>query len=192
MIKDPASSAPSGFNCVDQPRTTWRERVDVCAEILATLAAEDRRELSVADVGCGDQKLREAVHARGVRVRYAGFDLVPQSAEVQRCDVRRDRFTKARDVIVMLGVIEDLDGLPAALERLSVHAGHLVLSHVVRRGDQYTLAMLSRLGWINHLSENELASVLADSGRTITTQRLTPDGRTVVLACVSRSRAGAA
>ena len=191
MINNPVPKSPSGFNCVDQARTTWLERADVCADILSTLAAECRRELSVADVGCGDQKLREALRARGVRVRYTGFDLVPQSAEVQSFDVRHDRFTNEHDVIVMLGVIEYLDGLHAVLERLSVQATHLVLSHVVRRDEHYTSAMLSRLGWINHLSDNELSTILNNSGYVIAAQRLTPDGRTVVLACVSRSGAKA-
>lgn len=176
------------FNCADQATLTWLQRADMCADLLASIAP-GLGTLSLADVGCGDQKLRDSLSAHGLPFVYSGYDLLPQTPDIRRFDVRHDVLPRGHDVVVMLGVIEYLSGLSNAIGRLARRAPHLVLSHVIRNGDTYSKDKLAELGWINHLTTEELENVLARCGYSITARRLTPDGRTVLVACASRVHA---
>ena len=185
MDRDPAIS-PKPFNCADQATPTWVQRAAVCADLLAAMFPAKGAVMSLADVGCGDQKLHGSLHERGLSVIYTGYDLLPQAPEVRRFDVRCDTLPPGHDVVVMLGVIEYLSDVSGAIGRLASSVPFLVLSHVIRQEASYNQAELAELGWINHLSEEELESMLAASGFAISDRRFSPDGRTLLVASVSR------
>ena len=189
-MKNEPTASVTAFNCADQTTPTWRQRADVCAELLTVLVPARGMPLQLADIGCGDQKLRDSLRARGVSMDYTGYDLLPQTSDVHRFDVRSDLLPRQHDVAVMLGVIEYLQDLPVALGRLARQVPYLVLSHVIRQGDTYTPDMLAKLGWVNHMERSELEAQLARSGYAITAQRMAPDGRTMLFACESRVREG--
>jgi hypothetical protein len=188
-MKNEPTDGHRPFNCADQATPTWRQRADVCAELLTGLVPARGAPLQLADIGCGDQKLRDSLRACGVSVDYTGYDLLPQTSDVHRFDVRSDLLPRQHDVAVMLGVIEYLQDLPVALGRLARQVPYLVLSHVIRQGDTYTPEMLAKLGWVNHLALGELEELLSNSGYAESTHRLTPDGRTMLVVCVSRLQA---
>ncbi len=123
-----------------------------------------------------------------MRFSYTGYDLLPQSPETRRFDVRSESLPPGHDVVVMLGVIEYLSDLANALQRLSRCVPHLVLSHVIRQGDTYSPDRLRELGWINHLSARELEDLLADCSYAVEARRTAPDGRTMLFRCMSLYR----
>jgi hypothetical protein len=179
------------FNCADQATPTWLQRAEAAAELLAGVPCRDGAPLLVADVGCGDQKLRAALRARGLRADCRGYDLQPQAPDVERFDVRTDALPRPHDVAVLLGVIEYLDDLQGVLARLTAQVPWLLLSHVVRQGGGYSDAQLRALGWRQHLAAGELEQVVQRAGGAVVGRRTAPDGRTVLWLCRSQRNAPA-
>ena len=140
----------------------------------------------VADLGCGDCKLRDALARLGTPCEYHGYDLLPQSADVTLLDLASQRLPQPCDVAVMLGVGEYLQALPAVLRRLHLDAAALVISHTLAEPPR-SAEELQRLGWCNHMPRAAFERLLADSGWHIRSQALTDDGKTLIWACAGRS-----
>lgn len=172
---------PTSFNCRDQTRPAWQDRaLKACA--LIEKAIEGRRLPSVADIGCGDRKLSYWLMQQGIACRYQGYDLVPQSAAVQRLDIQSQSLPASHDVVVMLGVSEYLASLPRVLTTLRRNAGALVISHTI--ADQPRSAEeLHRLGWTQHLTRALFEQTLVEAGWRVVESVLTDDGKTVIWRC---------
>lgn len=173
------------FNCDDQETLTWRQRADACVGLLRSIVFPCDGLFSLADIGCGDQKLRDALRMNGVQCRYQGYDLFPQSPEVHCFDVRCDSLPKIHDVAVMLGVIEYLPNLPEILMGLAPQVPYLIVSHVFRQNGLYTAERLAELGWVHHFSEKELDGILTNNGFSVLERCTAPDTRTLLLSCRS-------
>lgn len=179
------------FNTQDQKRTTWSHRAEMCADMIARLRQRiaeplEREALRIADVGCGDMKLKRALEERGLRCHYDGFDLIPQSPDVRLFDVRRDVLPTRYAVVTLLGVIEYIEPLDEALRRLADCTDFIVLSHVIRQDETYTPHKCKELGWINHLSQGELEDRLHRNRIDVLETRLDPEGKTLLLLCQVR------
>lgn len=174
------------FNCHDQDNPTWRERAELCAELVGQLKFPASQVVALADIGCGDQKLREALLQKGIKCHYQGYDLFPQSLDVIQFDLQSDVLPRTYDVVVLLGVIEYLEQLARVLAALATQTSCLVFSHVIRRDDYYTQARLTELGWLNHFTAAEIGQLVEDQGLTVTRRDLTTDQRTLLMACQSR------
>lgn len=185
MDKIGRTAARLPFNCSDQTNPTWRERAELCAELVQSLALPPGRVFSLADIGCGDRKLRDALRHRGLNCRYDGYDLLPQSPEITRFDLRSDVLPRIYDVVVLLGVIEYLEKVETVFAALAAQAPWLVLSHVIRQDDHYTAARRAELGWRNHFTEAELARTLEGNGLAVVRRGLTSDRRTLLAVCRS-------
>jgi hypothetical protein len=179
-----ASTAP--FNLSDQSARGWVERAELCVDLIDCLP-DARQRLKLADLGCGDMKLRPLLQARALSVDYVGFDLVPQHAHVRRLDLTRDDPPTGFDVTVMLGVGEYLPKLEYVLRRIGASCRWLVFSHVLRTDPPISAARLAQLGWINHLDGPALETLLSAADLRVIERRLTPDRRTVVLSCAART-----
>ena len=173
------------FNCNDQTAASWTQRAVVAVNLIKNIELKNKHQLSVADIGCGDQKLRSALLAQGVDCHYCGYDLLPQSSEVTQFDVRSDALPHEHDVLVMLGVIEYLDALPGVLPSLSRQAPYLVVSHVIRKDDTYSPQKRAELGWLNHLSQDEIEQLLSASGYIVLDRQLDTEGKTMLFMCES-------
>jgi hypothetical protein len=167
------------FNCPDQEKPSWFERGERAVRMLEPVARTLPRKLVVADVGCGDMKVREFLQRGGFAFEYRAYDLVPQSAVVISLDVSREAPAGA-DVVMMLGVGEYIENLPAALRRLALAAPYLLLSHVVREYSSYTPERLRELGWVNHMTEAEFSALLEAAGWRIDHRELTANKRTML------------
>ncbi len=155
----------AAFNCDDQDNETWLDRARLCVEMLMSLSLAGERVVSIADIGCGDQKLRAVLQAKAVDCRYHGYDLIPQSGEVVPFDVQKDLLPHTCDVAVMLGVLEYLRDAQRALEKLAGRSRYLIVSHVVRQDNgPYTEQEIRRLKWCNHLSRQDVESMLGRTG----------------------------
>jgi hypothetical protein len=179
-----AASRP--FNLVDQARRDWIERAEVCADMVARLLAAHAGTARLADLGCGDTKLRQVLAARGLDIRYEGHDLLPQRDDVARLDLNTDPPPAGIDVAVMLGVGEYLPDLAGVLQRVGSASRWLIFSHVLKRDPPIPPARLAELGWINHLDAAALESRVDAAKLRILERRLTPDRRTLMLACTAR------
>lgn len=180
------------FNCKDQGNLTWWERAELCADLLASLELRPGLEVSIADIGCGDQKLLEAIRRRGLLCRYQGYDLLPQDRDVVQFDVRSDVLPNAYEVVALLGVVEYLEQVELVFASLARQAPWLLLSHVIQQGEYYTAERLAELGWRNHLTSKELIRMLDRAGLTVVRRGMTSDNRTLLLACRSRCVANGA
>jgi len=173
------------FNCNDQTNHTWHERAELCAELLASLDDRPGQGFSLADIGCGDQKLREALRRKGLMCRYQGYDILPQHQDVVRLDVQSEDLPSKYDIVVLLGVVEYLEHLEDVFASLALQARWVLLSHVVRQGDYYTEARRAELGWRNHLTKDQITRLLDRSGLAIVRSDMTSDDRTLLMVCRS-------
>lgn len=174
------------FNCGDQHRTSWLQRASTAAALLAGLSELRAPGASVADLGCGDGKLCDALRAAGIPAAWCGYDLHPQSTAVRAFDVQRDALPSGHTVAVLLGVIEYLPDLPTVLAGLGAAVPFVLLSHVQRDPERYPPARLRELGWCNHLATAEVEALLRRAGFELRAQSTTPDGRTQVLLAARR------
>ena len=175
--------APPRFNCADQARATWIERADRAVDLVEAALPGLQPPVRLADLGCGDQKLRARLERRELPVEYRGFDLVPQAAEVLRYDITSDPPPEECDIFVLLGVVEYLKDVPAALARLAPACRRLIVSHVVSNRTRYAKEDLERLGWITHMTEDAFAALLRAAGFAIERALVTEEGRIVVWLC---------
>lgn len=175
------------FNCENQSSSTWRQRADLCAELMKSLLPWSEQGFSLADIGCGDQKLRASIDENGICCRYHGYDLFPQVPGVRQLDVENESLPQSYDLAVMLGVIEYLEDVEQTFQRLSRQASHLIVSHVIRQEEGlYTSQQLAKLNWRNHLSEAEMEAALSNNGFVSVSRAMAPDRRTMLFACRSR------
>ena len=184
-MPDIPSPPPRAFNCGDQDTLTWRQRADVCVDLVVKRDRSASSQGSIADIGCGDQKLRVALRARGVTCRYQGYDVLPQDPEVESFDVQRDVLPIGHDLAVLLGVSEYLEDLDGVIGSLARQVPYVIVSHVLRQHDYYSPERLAELGWRNHLSESETHELLGRNGFAVIEARFAPDQRTLVLLCRS-------
>jgi hypothetical protein len=173
------------FNCAHQGLWSWMQRAEVCADLLLDIFPSGEG-VAVSDIGCGDGKLEPLLRKGGLVRTYQGYDIRPQSDKVIPFDVHKDQLPKGFDVIVMLGVIEYLNELPTVLTALSAQAPYLVLSHVIKQSDEYTPERRKELGWLNHLSRDELTSCLATANYDVMQARMDKENKTILIACRSR------
>ncbi|MEP6501932.1 MAG: hypothetical protein ABJD97_01270, partial [Betaproteobacteria bacterium] len=86
----PAQASHDGaFNLRSQSERGWWERAQIGVDLLSTIAGA-QHPMRVADIGCGDRKLAQALAERGLARADAGFDLLPQDEHVRAFDVDRD------------------------------------------------------------------------------------------------------
>lgn len=170
--------APTAFNLSDQRDRGWYERAQTCIDLLADILPERAR---LADIGCGDRKLRDLLAANGIWCEYAGFDLLPQSTEVIRFDVRSDRLPGGFDIAVLMGVTEYLEDIPTALQLMGESCQWLAASHVLASHRSPSPARLSELGWVSHLDRAEFTRAVGKGGFEVVRERMTPDGRTLLV-----------
>lgn len=165
------------FNCAEQDTETWLQRADVAAALVAQLDPPPR---SIADIGCGDQKLRLALSRRGVSIHYQGFDLLPQSVDVRAFDVRDSALGEAFDTAAVLGVLEYIDDVAAALKNVARQTSSVVVSYAAFDVHALPPEKRARRGWRSTLTADEFEACLDTVGLDVLERRSTPDLRTNV------------
>lgn len=174
------------FNCAHQGLWSWLQRAAVCSELLLEVF-KGHGGLSVSDIGCGDGKLEPILRQCGLAQTYQGYDIRPQSDKVVPFDVHKDILPQGADLIVMLGVIEYLNDLPSVLASLATRAPYLVISHVIKQSAEYTPERCKELGWLNHLSRDELIACLNSATYDVMQDRMDKENKTILIACRSRN-----
>jgi hypothetical protein len=171
------------FNLGDQSAPGWWRRAELCADMIARLDFDPAGPLRVADLGCGDAKLEEVLRTRRLPLVYQGFDLLPQRHDVLQIDLNVDRVPEGFDIAVLLGVGEYLLRLQDVLRDAAGRYRWVVFSHVVKSNPPIAADRLAALGWVNHMDAAELVGMIEESGLRIVERRMTPDRRTLIVAC---------
>lgn len=152
------------YNLHLQASPSWDERARVAVELFARHMTDG--SVSVADLGCGNERLRpvlETMLERGVR--YQGFDIHPQLPTTQRVDLRHELPKSHFDAVFCLGVLEYLPELEEFVARLPGVCDVAVTSYVIADSDErLTREERERRGWVNHLTEGELAGLFRRHG----------------------------
>lgn len=143
----------SRFNLLTQWRGNWKARARIAADLITKYTDPD---CTVADLGCGDQKLRKVLKGRD----YRGFDLIPQSSDVAALDLTTDTFPSC-GVTVLLGVLEYIPIAPA-LEKVDLR--YLVISHLYPDEGDFSAETIKTNGWANLLSKAEFEASLENAG----------------------------
>jgi|CXWL01.1.fsa_nt_gi hypothetical protein len=177
--RDRGSKGGLPFNRDKELSGAWIERSIVAAKLVKEHVVDHySRPLQIADIGCGDCKLKLALAKAEVRCEYDGYDICPASPQVARFDVRAADLCKPYDLVAMLGVVEYLEEPAKVLSRLSGNARYILFSHVVADEYQYSREQMKELGWNTHLYSSEIEQVITNSGMSLVVTKSIDNGKT--------------
>jgi hypothetical protein len=172
------------FDCDNQDAETWKERARQAATLCFEALSEDgvsKERLRIADMGCGDQKLKQVLAAMfGNTIEYCGYDLNPQSSEVEFCDFEKAVPSGPFDVIFCLGLLEYIKNLDQLFSRIRGQCGYAIVSFVVTTAAECSKAVVKKRGWISQHSLDELSEKLTASGFKIRKMILINDNTTAL------------
>ena len=166
------------FNLASQKGQGWLNRAAIAAGMIRKHVSEGS---VIADLGCGDMKLRDALG--DFRCEYRGYDLNPQSQEVTQLDITKAHLPEC-DVSVLLGVLEYIP-VPAVLQK--IRSSKLVVSHVYADEGAFTPKLINQKGWINCLPLPEFEGQLRLAGFSIVEREMTGERMQHVWLCQERA-----
>ena len=139
----------------------WEKRAVMAADFVPAGSA-------VLDLGCGTMALERLLPAGS---RYIPCDVVERDERTILCDFNKNELPGScgATIVSVLGVLEYIYDVPAFLRKLKACNLPVVLSY---NPTDFT-ADLDRpsLGWVNHLSFEELISALYQAGFAVTTRQ---------------------
>jgi hypothetical protein len=156
------------FNLQDQERSSWEERAETAADLLRSFLPVDgaqARLLRIGDFGCGNQRLHAILNGRlGRPIDYSGFDLYPQSPDVERFDAERGLPRREFDVVFCLGLLEYLNDFELFARRLRQVCPLAIVSYVVADAEgSLPPAERRKRGWRTDYTRAELERVFEES-----------------------------
>jgi hypothetical protein len=167
------------FNCGEQQLASWQDRAEAAIHLLRTLWKDEGRPASprIADLGCGNQRLKPLVLALAADASYTGYDLRPQDPTTVPLDLERELPPPRVDVAFCLGVVEYLRDAEGFLRRLAATADHAIFSLVTSDGGSYTPAEVVSRGWTTHLSTKQMGALAAVAGWRVLAHRRVNEGK---------------
>ena len=124
------------YNLHLQMSPSWDERAKAAVELFARHVTDG--SVSVADLGCGNERLRPVLEAALDRgVRYQGYDIHPQLPTTRRLDLRHELPESHFDAVFCLGFLQclpELDDFVAGLPGVCDVVGPAMSSPTRRRG----------------------------------------------------------
>jgi hypothetical protein len=122
-------------------------------------------ELQIADLGCGNERLRGVLTERlSEPFRYQGYDLHPQVPSTIRLDVR-DALPGQYDVAFCLGLLEYLPDLEQFLPRVARFSRFAIVSYVLADSPQaLTHEERRKRGWTSSYARSEFVGLCERSG----------------------------
>lgn len=161
------------FNLNWQGSEEWLDRSMWAVMMLRQHCVPQGAPITIADCGSGSCRIAPLLDALGCAYTYDPYDLVPQLSIVQHLDIAAEPLPKTYHVALLLGVIEYLPDPASTLKHLSKTCQLLVFTHVYKGGTRsYTNQRLEELGWITHLTVEELRTVLCTTGFDILDERI--------------------
>ena len=144
------------YNLTEQARSSWVVRAETAAASIRAVV-DANGPVSVADLGCGDGKLRTALEPLiGDRLQYKGFDILPQSPAVERIDLEHESVPGRHTVITLLGVSEYVTDMSKLLGRVAQSARFLCVSYTSSDSGSFDAAQVAERQWKHHHSKREV------------------------------------
>lgn len=171
------------FHTPRQHSAAWWDRAEKCADLVADHATTLTARPSLADIGCGDQKLAIPLRHRAPKFTYRGLDVHPRSPDVVRFDPTREALPQPVDVVACLGAIEYLDSVDEFFERVAARCRYFAVSHVPSDMKNYSKAKLDRRGWRYHAPSSQVEASLEAAGFTILATTITANKKTKIWMC---------
>lgn len=175
------------FHLDEQDAPEWEERAETAVDLAAAVFAGDSNAdgdmvVRVADLGCGNMRLRRILQARlPFRHSYSGYDLLPQSETIGRVDLSSELPPGEFDLMFCLGVLEYLHDVPAFLARLREHCRLGVISYAIAdTPNPITPAERRAFGWTSDYTQADLQRELEHHGFAVRDFTLTNAARTGV------------
>jgi len=134
----------------------WDERNRLLAALVPPGAA-------VLDLGCGAQTLR--VHLKP-GCHYQPCDIIPSSPDVIHCDFNSGNYpvlNRKYDFVVCSGVFEYTREPVRFIHEIKEYGRVLLLSFNPRRPAESLVGRFA-LGWVNHLSQDQIEGLFSDNG----------------------------
>lgn len=131
----PLLIAGKKFNCDSQNDPRWDDRAQAAVELLNDALRRDKNFpdscLQIADLGCGNERLRRALQAGLDRAfSYQGYDRRPQSPTVERIDLRREVPIQHFDAVFCLGLLEYIPDVASLARRLDGLGTIIIVSYM--------------------------------------------------------------
>lgn len=172
------------YNCHLQTDTDWHGRALEATQLLARHLEEvpdASRPLEVADLGCGNQRIRELLRAATTReIGYHGYDLHPQSEDVSQLDVRQAMPDRTFDAVFILGLLEYVCDVGAVVRRLRPVSRQVVASYCIIDGADLTAREREWRGWNTHLTRAQVEDAFTRAGFRMRDSLALDEGRTAL------------
>lgn len=175
------------FNLHEQDSPTWHERAEAAVELLAANAgalglADGGEPLQIADLGCGNERLRGVLNrALEIPHTYQGYDLQPQTRTSLALDVERELPANGFDVVFCLGLVEYVRDLRWFLRRLASRFGVAVISYAIADSPVALSPRQRRSrGWRTHHTRQSVADEFIQCGFDWRHVALVNEGRTSI------------
>jgi hypothetical protein len=144
----------------DSLEASWNSRAQIVAQYIPDGAR-------VLDIGCGKMVLEQFLP---LHCAYQPCDLVARDERTIICDLNKMEFPvdaiSRADIITLLGVIEYVIDLPALFSQLHASGRRVVVTY---HTTNMTVGLnRNALGWLNNLSNNEIAKLFVDAGFSVT------------------------
>lgn len=153
------------FNLSHQQSDSWLRRAEDAAS-LVDLIPDLGQPFRVVDVGAGDKKLA-TVLTRKYRIDYAGYDKLPQSADIRVWNANLGLPPDPGDVTFALGLLEYLEAPDKLIKGAASAAHYFIFSYVTSDSGLYSASRLGRLGWKTHHSILEIENMVTSAGLRI-------------------------
>ncbi len=155
------------YNLNNQKSSKWVGRSRIAINFINKISL-NKEILKIADLGCGDQKIKNLLEEIGYRnIIYRGFDIEPQSDDVKKIDLDKEEIIGEYDVVFCMGLIEYLSNIKIFLSSVRLKTKYIILSYVVADKHNYTKDEIKFKGWKNHLYSKELERIFSELEITI-------------------------
>lgn len=169
------------YNLHDQKSDRWTNRSREAIDLFALLYRNVDVPIRVADLGCGDMKIRDLLLSCGYKkLLYQGFDCLPQSDDVKKIDFNKEEISGRYDVVFCMGVLEYLDDIPRFLLSLRGKTSYVIMSYVASDTNRYSKQDIRFRGWKNHFTSSKLEGIFFETGFFLNQKKVLDQGVTML------------
>lgn len=179
LLGDSHTDRANDFNLGAQKSKKWLRRTEEAVKLIRHIDLSGKEDLNVADFGCGDKKVFELLKGvGGIKFKYTGFDLLPQSDDVVKTDFSREFPDGSFDLAFCLGLIEYLEHPDFFFGNLKKGCRYVILSCVISDANRYTKEEVIKSGWKNYPSSVDLIKLIHDNDFEILESKIIDEGVT--------------
>jgi len=148
----------------------WKSRIKAMAELI-------ENERIILDIGCGRMWLKDFLDSSKV---YLGCDFVKRNDDTIVCNLNDNQFPEIKaDLCFVSGCFEYVENIEWFLDKLEACAPALIISYCTRDLNP-DLKLRKSMGWVNHLSFQEIVRMIASRGFSLVKRVDVIDGNEIL------------